>query len=75
MTVPTRVEGERPFNKPAKLKEWILYISQECAADRTTGLHVPQRRSFSLTLLPTKSAAPITGTEYVRERHGQRPVP
>lgn len=46
MTVPTRVEGERPLNKPAKLKELILYISQEWPADPDYGTTRPAKTLF-----------------------------
>ena len=57
-----------------KLKELILYISQDYESDPNYGsTHLNKLLFFADFLSYAKYGRPITGAEYVRERHG--PVP
>ena len=54
-----------------KLKELILYISQECASDPNYGsTHLYKTLFFADFLAYAKFGNPITGAEYRREEHG-----
>jgi hypothetical protein len=59
-----------------KLKELILYISQQCASDPNYGsTHLSKLLFFADFLAYAKFGNPITGAEYMRERHGPVPRP
>jgi hypothetical protein len=54
-----------------KLKELILYISQQCASDPNYGsTHLYKTLFFADFLAYAKFGNPITGDEYKRELHG-----
>ncbi|HET6960154.1 MAG TPA: Panacea domain-containing protein, partial [Vicinamibacterales bacterium] len=59
-----------------RLKELILYISQESASDPDYGWTALNKiLFFSDFLAYAKFGKPITGTEYMREKHGPVPRP
>lgn len=57
-----------------KLKELILYVSQQCASKRNFGSVILYKiLYFSDHLAYGKLGQPITGAEYMKEKHG--PIP
>jgi hypothetical protein len=57
-----------------KLKELILYVSQQCASKRNFGSVILYKiLYFSDHFAYGKLGQPITGAEYVKEKHG--PIP
>lgn len=59
-----------------KLQELIVFISQQCASHDNYGSTVLNKILFFADFLAyAKLGQPITGAEYVRERHGPVPRP
>src|SRR5688572_4293177 len=57
-----------------KLKELILYVSQRCASKRNFGSVILYKiLYFSDNFAYGKLGQPITGAEYMKEKHG--PIP
>jgi hypothetical protein len=65
----------RPFNEDRrKLKELILYVSQQCATKHNFGSVILYKiLYFSDHFAYGKLGQPITGAEYIKEKHG--PIP